>query len=64
LSDVDRKVAEAYGTAPEPDAKWPVAKRHTFLIDPDGRIAKLYDVRDIPRHPAEVFNDIREMQGA
>ena len=62
LSDVDRKVAEAYATLPDPDSKWQSAKRHTFVIDPEGRIAKIYVVRDIPMHPVEVLNDIREQQ--
>jgi peroxiredoxin len=55
-------VAEAYGTLPDPDAKWPSAKRLTFVIDPQGRIAKVYVVRDIPAHPIEVLDDIRELQ--
>jgi hypothetical protein len=32
------------------------------VIDPEGRIAKAYVVRDIPTHPAEVLDDIRGMQ--
>jgi hypothetical protein len=34
------------------------------VIDPQGRIAKMYVVRDIPKHPAEVLDDIRAMQSA
>jgi peroxiredoxin Q/BCP len=65
LSDVDKKVGEAYGAAKGPDEQWPdFAKRLSFLIDPDGKIAKVYEVADIPAHPAEVLADLYEMQHA
>jgi len=35
------------------------AKRHTFLIDPDGRIAKIYRDVEPARHAAELLVDIR-----
>ena len=37
------------------------AKRRTYLIDPEGRIAKAYRVTDIPAHPAEVLKDLAEL---
>lgn len=58
LSDVDQQVGEAYGTKPGPDAKWPLAKRLTFLITPDGDIAKVYEVSDVAAHAGEVLQDI------
>jgi peroxiredoxin len=40
------------------------AKRRTYLIDPEGRIAKAYRVTDIPAHPGQVLEDFRALIGA
>ena len=62
LSDVDRKVGELYETKRAPEERSPeFAKRRTFLIDPEGRIAKLYRVTDIPAHPDQVLEDFRQL---
>jgi peroxiredoxin Q/BCP len=62
LSDVDRKVGELYETKRAPEERFPdQAKRRTYLIDPDGRIAKAYRVTDIPAHPAQVLDDFRTL---
>ncbi len=37
------------------------AKRLSYLIDPEGVIARSYEVSDIPNHPAEVLADLREL---
>jgi len=53
-------VGELYGTkraAEEPSPEF--AKRRTYLIDPDGRIAKAYKVTDIAAHPGQVLEDFR-----
>ena len=45
-----------------PDEKFPdFPKRLTFLIDPEGKVRKVYDVTDTAAHPEEVLNDIRSM---
>lgn len=44
LSDLDGTVARAYGSLRD-FGVFRIAKRHTFLIDPEGRIARVY--RDI-----------------
>ena len=59
LSDVDRSVGEAYGVKRgklNPAAGF--AKRISFLIDPDGKIAKVYEVSDTAGHAAEVLADL------
>jgi peroxiredoxin Q/BCP len=61
LSDGDGAVAKAYG------ALWSmgpikVAKRHSFIIDPAGRIAKIYRDVEPERHSGEVINDLRTLQ--
>ena len=64
LSDVDRKVGEAYETKRAPAEQSPEnAKRRTYLIDPEGTIVKAYRVTDIPTHPDQVLADLRELQG-
>ena len=63
LSDVDHAVGEAYGTARPPDHDWAaVARRRTYLIDPDGVVRKVYDVKDFGGHPEEVLTDLRALQ--
>ncbi len=61
LSDSDSAVTKAYG------ALWSLgmikfAKRHSFIIDPAGRIAKIY--RDISpeRHSREIIDDLTALQ--
>ena len=62
LSDVDRTVGERYETKRAPAEPSPeYAKRRTYLIDPEGRIAKAYRVTDIPAHPADVLNDLAQL---
>ena len=61
LSDEGGAVAKTY------NAYWSflfihVARRHTFIIDPTGRIAKIYRDVDPDTHSAEVIADIKELQ--
>jgi peroxiredoxin len=63
LSDVDRTVGEAYGTRrPDEEQFNNMARRLSFLIDPDRRIRKIYVVRDVNAHPQEVLDDLVEMK--
>jgi peroxiredoxin Q/BCP len=39
------------------------AERTTFLISPDGRVAKEWTVKDIPSHSAEVLAAIQASAG-
>jgi peroxiredoxin len=36
-----------------------VPRRITYLIDPQGRIARAYEVTDVRTHPDEVLADLR-----
>ena len=56
LSDVDRKVGLAYGAADAADAQYPA--RISYLIDPEGRIRKVYAQVDPAGHAAEVLADL------
>ena len=62
LSDVDRTVGAAYETKRAPEEPSPeFAKRRTYLIDPEGVIRRAYRVTDIPAHPGQVLDDLREL---
>lgn len=62
LSDVDREAGELYETKRAPDEPSPdFAKRRTYLIDPELRIAKAYRVTDIPAHPGQLLEDLRTL---
>jgi thioredoxin-dependent peroxiredoxin len=62
LSDYDEQVGVAYETRDPGTEKVSFAKRLSYLIDPQGKIVKSYDVADIPAHPAEVLVDLYELQ--
>jgi peroxiredoxin len=56
-------VGEAYETKRDPEERSPnCPRRLTYLIDPEGRIARAYRVKDIPAHPEQVLKDLRELQ--
>lgn len=61
LSDKDGEVARVYGSL------WSIgplrlAKRYTFVIDPNGRIAKIYRNVKPVTHSRELQQDLKEMQ--
>jgi peroxiredoxin Q/BCP len=56
LSDPDRKVGMAYGAADDPGAGH--AKRISYLIDPQGKIAKVYPAVKPAEHPDQVLADL------
>ena len=61
LADDGGAVAKLY------DSYWSflfihVARRHTFIIDPAGRIAKIYRKVDPDTHSAEVIADIKTLR--
>ncbi len=61
LADAAGDVVRAYG------ALWSIgplrlAKRHTFVIDPEGRIAKIYRNVTPASHSRELQQDLKELQ--
>jgi thioredoxin-dependent peroxiredoxin len=61
LADTDHKVSDSYGSL----TNFVVAKfaaRHTFLIDPNGKIAKVYTSVDPSKHSAEVLAKLDKLQ--
>ncbi|HEV3307772.1 MAG TPA: peroxiredoxin [Candidatus Sulfotelmatobacter sp.] len=61
LADKDGKVSQEYGSLTNLGvAKF--AARHTFLIDPSGRVAKAYTSVDPTRHSEEVLGALDQLQ--
>ena len=61
LADTEGDVARAYGSL------WSIgpmriAKRYTFVIDPDGRIARIYRNVKPASHSRELQHDLKELQ--
>jgi peroxiredoxin Q/BCP len=61
LSDVDQVVSEKYGVVRNLGIM-KMARRETFLIAPDGTIAKHYDSVDPDTHSAEILADLDKFQ--
>jgi peroxiredoxin Q/BCP len=62
LSDADGKVADSYG-ALRNLGLIKIAKRYTFLIDPEGKIAKTYLQVDTSRHSQQIIDDLSHLLG-
>ena len=60
LADIDGKTAEAYGVMNNLGIM-KLAKRQSFLIGPDGKIAKHYDKVDPTAHSKEVLADLKAL---
>jgi thioredoxin-dependent peroxiredoxin len=63
VSDPDRSVGRSYGVArPSGDQYAAFARRLSYLIGPDGLIARSYDVADVKRHADDVLADLERLQ--
>ncbi len=61
LADSDGVVARRYGALSSVPL-FSFAKRYTFLIDPEGKVAKTYLQVDASRHAGEVLAALQELQ--
>ncbi len=61
LADTEGKAADAYGVRTNM-LGMSLAKRQTFLIDPQGNIARHYEKVDPETHSKQVLADLRELQ--
>ncbi len=61
LADSSGVAADAYGVK-SVRFGMTLAKRQTFLIDPNGNIAKHYEKVDPNTHSAEILKDLNELQ--
>jgi peroxiredoxin Q/BCP len=63
LADTQGDVAQRYGAISD----WKLfkfAKRYTFLIDPQGRITKVYLSVNTSRHSAEIVADLKQLKSS
>lgn len=63
LSDADRGVATAYGVLTS-RLGMHYARRTTFLVDPQGRVAKVYVDVDPEKNSAQVLGDLAGLKAA
>jgi len=61
LADIDGKVASSYGSLTK-IGPLKLAKRHTFIIDPEGKLAKIYRSVKPAAHSDEVIAEIKKLQ--
>ena len=62
LADPDHKVVDEYGVPLKSFAGASYASRDTFLISPDGKIMKTWQVKDIATHSSDVLAAIQGMK--
>lgn len=60
LADTKAETTEAYGALRNLGVM-KLAKRHTFLINPEGVIAKHYQDVDPDKHSAEIMSDLQQL---
>ena len=60
LADKSTAVAERYG-ALRNLGLIKFAKRYTFLIDPNGKIAKVYEKVETSKHSTEIIEDLKQL---
>lgn len=64
LADEDREIVEAYGAWGKKKfmgREFEGTHRVSFLVDPDGKVAKVYSKVKPAAHAAEVLADLREL---
>ena len=61
LADIDGKVSKAYGSLTNLGVV-KFAARHTFLVDPAGKVAKVYRNVDPVKHSEEVLAALEQLQ--
>ena len=61
LADIGGEVAKKYNALTKL-GPLKLAKRHTFIIDPDGKLAKIYRNVNPSAHSDEVITDIKQLQ--
>lgn len=60
LADTKGEVAARYGALMDL-AVYKIAKRYTFLIDPQGKVAKIYLKVETSRHSTEIIDDLKRL---
>lgn len=66
LADEGHKVCEQYGVWAEKSMfgnKYFGVVRSTFIIDPEGKLAEIYNKVSVPKHSQKVLKAVQELQG-
>ena len=66
IADPEHQIAEQYGVWKERERfgkKFMGIERTTFLVDPDGKIAKIFPAVDPETHSQSVLDALAELQG-
>ena len=58
VSDHDKQISKAYGVLSEDGSK---AKRVTFIIDKEGKIARIFTNVDVTRHGNEIIDALKQL---
>lgn len=61
LADVDGSVAQSYHALTNL-LIFKIAKRYTFLINPQGKISKVYTSVDVSNHSQQIIDDLKALQ--
>lgn len=61
LADVNGQVADSYGALTNLYF-FKIAKRYTYLIDPAGKISKIYKSVDTSNHSQQIIDDLKALQ--
>lgn len=61
LADTEGQVADSYGALTNLYV-FKIAKRYTYLIDPAGKIAKIYKSVDTSNHSQQIIDDLKGLQ--
>jgi thioredoxin-dependent peroxiredoxin len=62
LADADKAVSKSYGVLKTYMGVMEMARRDTFIVDPQGRIAKHYESVDPEGHSKVVLDDIKALK--
>lgn len=62
LADVDHKVTEMYGSLRTYGQMGELAARNTFLVDPSGKIVKIYTKVNPAIHSGQVLEALQQLQ--
>lgn len=60
LVDSKAEVAARYGALMDLGV-FKIAKRYTFLIDPQGKVAKVYQKVETSKHSTEIIEDVKQL---
>jgi len=63
LADPSKQTTAAYGVLQKMLGMFEIARRDTFIIDPEGRIAKHWEKVDAKGHSAMVLTELKRLKG-